>query len=336
MKRIGFLTALLFVSLIIATPLSAAGGKEVATSSVPLIGVSKIIAHPALDAVESGIQDYLKSIGFSVKYDFQNANGDISTASSIAQKFKADKVDLVVGIGTPVAQALANVFADTPIVFSAITDPLEAGLVPSYTAYEGNVAGVSDMNPVEAQIQLLATLTGAKSIGNIFASGEANGVVLKNQAEAACKKLGIEFVAAAVANTSEVMQATQSIIKRVDAVYIATDNTVISALASIDDVCDKAGVPLMSADPSGVEGLNFLVAWGFNYYKIGLNTGKVIEDILVKGKTPGSISTIFLTEPADFELWFNLDVAKKLGITIPADLLKTAAVTIEGGKKTVK
>jgi len=192
------------------------------------------------------------------------------------------------------------------------------------------------MNPVEAQIALLVRLTGAKAIGNVYASGEANGVLLNQMAADACKKLGVELVSAAVANTSEVMSATQSIVKRVGAMYIATDNTVISALPSVDDVCSKAGVPLMSADPSGVEGLDFLVAWGFDYYKIGLATGRIIEDILKNGKNPGAISTMFLTDPADFEMWFNLDVAKKLGITIPADLLDTAAVVFEGGKKIVK
>ena len=336
MKRVIVLTALLIVSLLSASMLFAAGAKEATSAAVPMIGVSKIITHPALDAVEKGMQDHLAAVGVAVKFDFKNANGDISTANSIAQKFKADKVAMVVGIATPVAQALANTFSDIPVIFSAVTDPLAAGLVPSYGPYAGNVAGVSDMNPVEAQIALLVRLTGAKAIGNVYASGEANGVLLNKMAADACKKLGVELVSAAVANTSEVMSATQSIVKRVGAMYIATDNTVISALPSVDDVCAKAGVPLMSADPSGVEGLDFLVAWGFDYYKIGLATGRIIEDILKNGKNPGTISTVFLTDPADFEMWFNLDTAKKLGITIPADLLNTAAVVFEGGKKITK
>lgn len=336
MKRVILLTTLLIVSLLSASMLFAAGAKEASVAAVPTIGVSKIITHPALDAVEKGMQDHLAKVGVAVKFDFQNANGDISTANQIAQKFKADKVSMVVGIATPVAQALANTFQDIPVVFSAVTDPLAAGLVPSYGPYTGNVAGVSDMNPVEAQIALLVRLTGAKTIGNVYASGEANGVLLNQMAAAACKKLGVELVSAAVANTAEVMSATQSIVKRVGAMYIATDNTVISALPSVDDVCAKAGVPLMSADPSGVEGLNFLVAWGFDYYKIGLATGRIIEDILKNGKNPGAISTMFLTDPSDFEMWFNLDVAKKLGIVIPADLLNTAAVLFDGGKKIVK
>lgn len=331
MKKATLLISVLILALL--SPLFAQGVQE--TAGPPLIGVSKFLAHPALDAVEVGMQDYLNSVGKEVVFDFQNANAEVSASAQIAQKFKADNVDIAVGIATPTAQALVNVFTDIPVVFSAITDPLDAGLVSTYeTPYEENTTGVSDMNPVDAQIDLLARLTGAKVIGNIYASGEANGVALMEEAKAATEGLGLEFVTAAVANTAEVMQATQSIMGRVDAVYIATDNTVISALPSVADVAAKAGIPVMAADPSSVEGLDILVAWGFNYYKIGLATGEIIAQLL-DGKQPGEIGTVFLTDPEDFELWFNLDVAAKLGITIPEDLKNSAAVLIQDGQKIV-
>lgn len=308
----------------------AAGAAETPAASGPKtykIGISKIVAHPALDAAEKGIMDYLATTGLKVSYDLQNANGDISTSSSIAQKFKSDKVDVAIGIATPTAQALAQVFSTspTPVVFSAVTDSKEAGLVAA------NIAGVSDKNPVAEQIKLLVDLTGAKSIGNIYASGEANGVILMEMAKAACEKMGIGFVSAAISNSSEVKMATQSIIDRVDAIYIATDNAVISALASVDDVTTKAGKPLMSADPSGVDGLNVMISWGFDYYSIGLETGKVVERVL-KGEKAGSIGTVYITDPTKFELWFNLDTAKKLGYTIPQSLQDSATVLIKDGK----
>ncbi len=324
---------LLIVLICTSTLIFASGAKEVVSDGSTRVGVSKFLSHPALDAVEEGMKDYLSDNGYNVVYDFQNANAEASAAAQIAQKFSSDKVDVAVGIATPTAQALANVLQTTPVVFSAVTDPLAAGLVPSFEAgYKDMVTGVSDMNPVEAQIRLLVELTGAKTVGNIYASGEANGVILMEMAKQACDNLGVEFVTSAVANTSEVKSATQSIINRVDALYIATDNTVISALPSIDDVAFKAHVPLMSADPSGVDGLNFLVAMGFDYYKIGKATGKIIAQI-IDGKTPGEIGTVFLTEPSDFELWLNLDVAKKLGITIPSSLLDEAAVIYENGMR---
>ena len=326
--------SLVLISLMLTSSLIfAAGQTEMVSDGSTKVGVSKFLSHPALDAVEEGMKDYLDANGYNVTFDYQNANAEASASAQIAQKFSSDKVDIAVGIATPTAQALVNVLGDTPVVFSAVTDPLAAGLVPSYEpGYKEMVTGVSDMNPVEAQIKLLVELTGAKTVGNIYASGEANGVILMEMAKAACEKLGVNFVTSAVANTSEVMSATQSIIGRVDAIYIATDNTVISALPSIDDVANKAGVPLMSADPSGVDGLNFLVAMGFDYYKIGVATGRIVAQI-IDGKTPGEIGTVFLSDPSDFELWINLDAAKKLGVTIPSELLDEAAVIYENGMK---
>jgi putative ABC transport system substrate-binding protein len=325
------LLALVLV-ICITLPLFSAGQVEQKSPAGYKIGISKIITHPALDAAEKGIMDYLATTGLDVSFDLQNANGDISTASSIAQKFKSDRVNVAVGIATPTAQALAQVFpvsSQVPVVFSAVTDPTDAGLVAK------NIAGVSDQNPVEEQIKLLVDITGAKRIGNIYASGEANGVVLMEMAKAACQKLGVEFVTAAVSNSSEVRMAALSIIDRVDAVYIATDNTVISALASVDDVTTRAGKPLFSADPSGIEGMNVMIAWGFDYYSIGLETGRVIEQVL-KGTEAGSIGTVYITDPTKFELWFNLDTAKKLGYTIDQSLLDGAAVLIKDGAKIIQ
>lgn len=325
---------LIALALLFVLPLGIvfAGGASDTDDGSIKIGVSKLMAHAALDAVEEGMVEYLDSTGLSVSYDFQNAQGDISTSASIAQKFKDDGDDIVVGIATPTAQALVNVFQDRPVLFAAVTDPVDAGLVSTYEpSSDTNVAGVSDMNPVESQIKMLMDITGAKVIGNIYASGEANGVTLMNQAKAAVEKLGGEFVSASVANTAEVMMATQSIIDRVDAVYIATDNTVISALSAVADVADDAGKPLFAADPSGVFGLEFLIAWGFDYHSIGIELGKAIEKI-INGTPSGEIGTVFLTDPADFELWFNLDNAKKLGITIPEEMLESAAVIVENGE----
>ena len=332
MKRLIAITAILIASFSL---IAGGAGEATADDGSTLIGVSKLLSHAALDAVEQGMQDYLAATGLPIRYDFQNANGDISTSASIAQQFDSEDCDIVVGIGTATAQALANVFTDRPVLFAAVTDPADAGLVAdNYTADpESNVCGVSDMNPVEAQISLLAEITGAKVIGNVYSSGEQNGVVLMEQAQAACDKLGLEFVPVAIANSSEVRMATQSIIDRVDAVYIATDNNVISAIASVDDVCSAAGKPMLVADPSGIDGLNCMIAWGFNYYSIGTALGEQIEAI-INGSEPGPLGTVILSDPGDFELWFNLDTAEELGFTIPQEYLDTAQVIIQDGVKT--
>ncbi|MDD4011473.1 MAG: ABC transporter substrate-binding protein [Sphaerochaetaceae bacterium] len=304
-----------------------ANGTQEADDGTVKVGISKILAHPALDASEQGIQDYLNANSeYAFYYDLQNANGEASTSSSIAQKFKSDKVDFAIGIGTPVAQALANVFSDTPVIYVAITDPVSAGLTGS------NVCGTSDLTPVESQVKLFAQILGAKSLGNIYTSSEANGIVLNKMFVEACEKYGVKPVSVAVANTAEVRQAAQTIIDRIDGMYIATDNAVVSALPSIAEVCTKGSVALMTADASNCESLDFTIAMGFNYYKLGQAAGKIIEAIL-KGAKPADYGVVYLTEAADFETWINLDNAARLGITIPKDIIASATAVIKDGRK---
>ncbi|HSO20298.1 MAG TPA: ABC transporter substrate binding protein, partial [Desulfosarcina sp.] len=156
-----------------------------------LIGISKIVAHPALDAIEKGIQEAVKAEHPDARFDPQNANGEMSTASSIAQKFKAEDVTLAVGIATPTAQALVNAIKDRPVVFSAVTDPEGAGLVASTQKGETNVTGISDMTPVKAQIELLTRIKPIKTLGHVYTSSEANAVSLANIAREVCKEMGI-------------------------------------------------------------------------------------------------------------------------------------------------
>ena len=329
MKRLAFLILLLIIPTFIFAQPTAETNKE----GTVAIGISKMVAHPALDAIEQGIQDYLNSTDIKATFDLQNCNAEIGTAIAIAQKFKSDKKDLVIGIATPPAQALAQVIKDIPVVFGAITDPLAAGLVANYDKKEAtNIAGISDLNPVELQLDTFFSITKAKRLGMIYTSSEANGIAMMELARDICKTRGIEFVPAAVSNSSEVKMAAQSIIGRIDAMYIAIDNTVVSAIAGVSDVCNKAGIPLFNTDTTSSENIDFLMSWGFNYYTVGVETGKVVERIL-NGENPKDIGAVFFEDPTQFELWFNLDVAKKLGITIDERLLNSAAVVFKDGQK---
>ncbi|MDA3824232.1 MAG: ABC transporter substrate-binding protein [Bacteroidales bacterium] len=319
--------------LLIMSTAFGQGVKDEASRDTITIGVSKIVAHPALDAIEQGMVDFLAEKGYSITYDSQNANGDISTATSIAHKFKADKVDLVVGIGTPTAQALANVFDTTPVLFGGITDPLEAGLVPTYEPNSGNVGGASDKNPVFEQIRVFSEITGAKRIGIIFTSGEANGVQLKDLVVESCEKLGLTSVTTGISNSSEVKQAALAIIPRVDAIYVGTDNTVVSAITSISDVCKNSNKPFFTADPTSAEGLDYFMVWGFNYYQHGRKTGEAVDQVLSGKKTAGEVGTLFSTDPTEFELYFNLDVASRLGINIDQKYLDSAKILYTSEKQ---
>lgn len=329
-EKIGLMLAVLAVFILSFSTVQAADpAKKV------IIGISKIVSHPALDAVEKGIQDELAKSRLNVEYDLQNANGDIGTSASIANKFQSEKVTLAVGIATPTAQSLVNTLKSTPVVFAAVTDPVKAGLVKSLKGGDKWVTGVSDMTPVKQQIELLLRIKKIKRLGHIYTSSEENAVVLAGIVKQACRELGIEYVETTVSKSSEVKQAAQAIIRRVDALYVSTDNTVVSAMSALADVAMKNRIPIMSADPSSAQTYPVLAAWGFDYYKMGRATGKLIEEIL-KGKKPEQIPTRFMTKTSDIDLLVNLDVAKKLGLTIPKDIVKSANKIVENGKLITK
>lgn len=310
--------------------LAAAGQAEPPESTT--VGISKIVAHPALDSIEQGIIDELQDLGYSdLEFDLQNANGEITTAASIANKFQADGVLLAVGIATPTSQALVNSIDSVPVVFSAVTDPLGAGIVESIDGGNGNVTGVSDLTPVREQIEFLVEMAGIERLGHIYTSSEANAVTLANMAREASRELGIEFVEATVTNSSEVRPAAQSLIGRVDGIYVSNDNTVVSALTSLVDVANGAGVPVMSADPTSAEEIDVLAAWGYDYYKMGRFTGEMIAEIL-EGADPDTMEVRYMTDPSDFNLVLNLDVAEELGLSIPQRYVDQAATIIESGQ----
>ncbi len=297
------------------------------------IGISKIVSHPALDAVEQGIQDELAEAGYTdIRYDLQNANGDPNTAKQIAVKFKSDKVDIAIGIATPTSQALASTITDAVVIYSAVTDPVGAGLVPSLDKAGENITGYSDMTPVREQIEFLASLMDLKRLGHVYSSGEANAVVLAGIAKEVCEDLGIEFVESTVTNSAEVKQATQAILGRVDAIYVSTDNTVVSALNSLVQTALEKSIPVMSADPSSAQEQSVLAALGFDYYKHGRATGRLVARIL-DGEDPSTIPTQFMSDPSDLDqLVLNLDVAGQVGITVPEAVIERASLLVRDGE----
>ncbi len=332
MKTTRIAAFLAFVALIATGTVLASGAGEAARPQSTVIGISKIVAHPALDAVEQGIIDELRELGFTdLTFDLQNANGDISTAASIATKFRTDGVRLAVGIATPTAQALVNAITTIPVVYSAVTNPVEAGLVDTFDAGRENVTGLSDMTPVGAQFDLIRDVIGARTVGHVYASGEANAVSLAGMAREAAAERGMEFVEATVVNSSEVRAAVQSISRRVDVLYVSTDNTVVSALAAVTDVTAAAGLPVVLADATSAMDGGVMLALGFDYYKLGRATGRLVADIL-NGADPASIPTQFMTDPSDLNLLVNLDVAAALGIEISDALLAEASMVIQNGQ----
>ncbi len=295
------------------------------------IGIAKIVQHPALDAAEQGIIDVINENGINAEFDLQNANGDVNTAAQIASQFKVKKVDIAVGIATPVAIALSTTLKDTPIVFGTVTDPVGAGLVDTVEHGKDNVTGMSDAIPTVEHIKLFANVTGIKTLGYIYTSNEANSVSALELVKQGCQEAGLELVTQAISQSSEVKQAAETIINRVDGIYLTTDNTVFSAIASLVDVFGRAKKPIFSGDVTAAKDGGIFMASGFNYYKAGRATGEIVVKIL-NGTKPDTIPVRFMTEPSDSDLLIDLDAAKACGISIPEDLKNSANMIFENGK----
>ncbi|HNW46424.1 MAG TPA: ABC transporter substrate-binding protein [Thermotogota bacterium] len=297
------------------------------------IGITAIIDHPALDAIRLGIIDGLIQDGLVLAQDFdfefQSAQGNMSTALAIANHFNTDAFDIIVAISTPSAQACANVIKSKPVVFSAATDPVAAGLITALGKNPGNVVGVSDMTPVKTQIQLMQwVIPGLKRIGIMTNPGEANSTVLKEHAQAACSELGLELIEVVGTNTSEMIAALSAIVSTIDAIYIGTDNTAASCIESLHRIAIAQKKPIVCADIS-MSRSGGLIGYGFDYYAFGIDTSHIVSDI-IRGKAPSEIESR-LIGPDSLQLLINLDYAAHIGLKIPETLLQRASFIIENG-----
>lgn len=330
MKK-NFICSVTVLSLLGIMMFSSCSKKSDVKSNKIKIGIAKIVQHVALDQIESGIMDAIKDAGVDAEFDLQNANGDVNTAVSIANQYKSEKVSVAVGIATPVAVALASNIKDTPVVFATVTDPLGAGLVTTLLHGENNVTGMSDAVPTGEHIKLFKKIAGIKTLGYIYTSNEDNSISSLDLVKSACKENGIELVTQSITNSNEVKQAAEAIVKRSDGIYLTTDNTVFSALPALVQVFGDAKKPIFSADVTGAKDGGCLIANGFNYYKAGVATGKMVVEIL-NGKHPKDMPVKFMTEPTDTDLLLDLDVAQKCGITIPEEYIESATMVYKNGK----
>lgn len=322
---------IILTAMALSLCLSSLSAAKVKKAKQVKIGIAKIGQHPALDDVERGVMDAVKAAGIDAKYDLQNANGDINTANQIAAQYRDERVDVAVGIATPIAIALANTMKDTPIVFGTVTDPLGAGLVKTLEHGDRNITGMSDELPSVEHIKLFKKITGIKTLGYIYTSNEDNSISGLELVKKGCKEAGLELVTQSISTSAEVRQAAEAIVGRVDGIYLTTDNTVFSALPSLVSVFNKAKKPIFSGDVTGAKNGGCFMASGFNYYKAGYATGEIVVQIL-NGKKPAEIPVRFMTQPSDSDLLFDLDTAKACGITIPEEYLKQATFVIENAK----
>ncbi|NCD19179.1 MAG: ABC transporter substrate-binding protein [Actinobacteria bacterium] len=283
------------------------------------IGITQIVAHPSLDASAQGFKDALADAGYDVTYDEQNAQGDQSTAASIAGTFASADLDLILAIATPTAQSVVQAVTDVPILFTAVTDPVSADLVDSMEAPGGNASGTSDANPVMEQLELVKRLNpDATTVGIVYSSGEVNSQVQVDWAKDAAAELGLEIVEAAISTSAEVQQAAESL--DVDAFYVPTDNTVVSALESVIQVAEDKQILAIAAEGDSVA-RGTVATYGIDYYQLGYQTGEMAVRILRGEADPASMP---VETQSELQLYLNLAAAERMGVTIPEDLLAEA------------
>lgn len=316
MKRI----SLVFILLLVLVPFTGAAAKTYTVS------VSQFVEHPALDAALKGFQDYLKENNVDIKYNIHNAQANMATAGQIGSQIMGEKPDLILAIATPSAQTCAQALKKaphmrkTPLLFSAVTDPVMAGLVKDLKHPGKNITGVSDMLPLGKHMQMIRTFNPAmKKLGVLYNSGETNSISSVKLLKKVGKEMGYEVIGATVSKTSEVYQAAKSLVGKVDAVFVPTDNTVVEALESAVKVCSQNDLPLFGADVDSVK-RGCVAAMGFDYYKHGRQTGAMAKEIL-DGHKPGDMP---VETQQDLKLHINLKSAKAMGVTVPASLLKAA------------
>jgi len=293
------------------------------------VAVTAIVEHPALDACRDGIRDELKASGFedgkNFRFTYESAQGNPGTAVQIAQKLVGETPTVIVPISTPSAQAVIAATQDIPVVFTAVTDPVGAKLVSNAEKPGGNVTGMSDLSPIAKQLELIQQIVpSAKKIGVPYNPGEANAVTLVGLVKENAKALGMEVVEASATKSSEVQAAAQSLVGKVDVIYVPTDNTIVSALEAVVGVGVDNKLPVFAGDTDSVK-RGVIAAVGFDYYDVGRQTGKIVARIL-KGEKPGDIAVqgVEITQ-----LFVNPGAAEKMGITIPEALVASAKEVVK-------
>lgn len=289
------------------------------------VGIVQLVEHDALDAANKGFVDGLASKGFkegvNVKFDKQNAQADQSNLQTIAQRFVNNKVNLICAIATPAAQTVANVTKDIPIVGTAITDYEAAKLVKSNAKPGTNVTGTTDMNPVKEQIDMIKKIVPqAKTLGFLYTSSEVNSQLQIELAKKEAEAQGMKTVEATVSNVNDIQQAAQSLVGKVDAIYVPTDNILASAMPTLTIVTNGAKIPVFCGE-GGMTRAGGVATLGIDYYKLGFQTGVMAADIL-SGKAKAADMAIQTQK--EFQVIVNEAEVKKLGLTIPADILKQA------------
>ena len=294
-------------------------GEDKKAEAPKTIGIVQLVEHDALDAANRGITDALKERGVTMEIDRQNAQADQSNLRNIAQRFVSHNYPLIFAIATPAAQTVANATSTTPIVATAVTDFAVAKLVKDNNKPGTNVTGSSDMNPIAAQTELLLKLVpNAKTVGTIYNSSEINSQLQIDILRKELEKHGVALAEATISSVNDLQQAAQSLVGKVDVMYVPTDNVVASSMPTLYRVTQAAKLAVVAGEAGMVRsGATATVA--VDYYNLGKIAGNMGADILEGKAKPQDMPIRYQTE---FKVVLNEPVMKELGLTVPEDVAK--------------
>lgn len=324
----------LWASLALATACLASGfANAQQPGRVYRVGYTQIVDHPALNAVRRGFIDGLKAAGFiegkNLVFEYQNAQGDIGNARNIADKFIGDKVDLIAPCTTPSAQAAVRAARGTniPVVFGCVTSPVDAGILATVDKPSGmNVTGSYGLPPIAPMFDVIHQVCpNAKRIGMIYNAGESNSTTFARLSKAEAQKRGLIWVEVAVSGSAEVKTAADSLVGRVDALLMGQDNTVASAFDAVVKTARDNKLPLFSFDATAVEH-GAIASLGQNEYQTGFDWAKELVVPVLLGRNAGTLTPVPYHA---FDLQVNTAAAAAMGVTLPPDLIKTAAKVID-------
>ncbi len=304
--------------------LSGCSSQKAESKALPKVGIVQITDHPSLNEIRESIVAEMAEEGFvdgeTIKIDYKNAQNDPNNLKTICQTFVSGEVDLIIAIATPSAQSALSETGDIPIIFSAVTDPVEAGLVENMETPGQNITGTSDKVSAEKIMNLARKITpDIKTIGALYNPGETNSVSVINDLKEYASENNLKIVEATVTNTNEVQQSTQYLASRVDAVFSPIDNTVASAMAVVTDELEKAKIPFYAGADSMVKD-GALATYGINYTILGKETGTMVSKVLNGEK----ISEIPVKTMSEMKIYINSETAKKIQITFPEEIIKKA------------
>ena len=311
------LAPLLVVGILLISLISLHQLKADKKKDVFRIGISQFITHQSLDATREGFVDELAKQGYvegeNIEIDFQNAQGEQRNLKTISQQL-AESSDVVLAIATPSAQSLANTTQTTPVIFSAVTDPVSAKLVESREHPGGNVTGTSDQSSdaISTQINLIKkVLPKAKTIGILYTQSESNSVVQKEEAKRLLEEKGFTVVEKTILDSNNVKAAAESLMAEVDMVFVPTDNIISSTMETVKQVSIKHKVPVFGGSTEMIA-VGGLYNYGTNYEELGRQTARMLIRVL-KGEKPENIAVEL---PEKLELHTNQEMADALGIDI--------------------